>query len=139
MTEAERDCKDAPVEFTSNPAVRMVSMILLDSIRQCGTEIQIVPVEKRIEVSYRIDGNLVLVMCPPLSLKETMISRIKIMALLDVSEKEKPQNGLIDIKVASKFVPSGRYLFDVSITQTEFGEKAVLILRREANSTPIAP
>ncbi|HZS06707.1 MAG TPA: type IV-A pilus assembly ATPase PilB [Blastocatellia bacterium] len=109
------------------PVVRLVNMILVESLRRGASDIHIEPYEKEFRVRFRIDGVLYNIMAPPLKMKDALTSRLKIMSKLDISEKRLPQDGRIKIKL--KFEGRSRELdFRVSSLPTLFGEKVVLRL-----------
>ncbi len=109
------------------PVVRLVNVLLVDSLRRGASDIHVEPYEKELRIRFRIDGVLYNVMSPPLKLRDALISRIKIMSKLDISEKRLPQDGRIKIKV--KVDNRSRELdFRVSTLPTLFGEKVVLRL-----------
>ncbi len=120
LTRLARLSEDAPV-------VRLVNVMLVDSLRRGASDIHIEPYEKEMRIRFRIDGMLYDIMHPPLKLRDALISRIKIMSKLDISEKRLPQDGRIKIKV--KVDDRSRELdFRVSTLPTLFGEKVVLRL-----------
>jgi len=109
------------------PVVRLVNVLLVDSLRRGASDIHVEPYEKDFRIRFRIDGVLYDVMHPPLKIRDPLISRLKIMAKLDISEKRLPQDGRIKIKV--KVDNRSRELdFRVSTLPTLFGEKVVLRL-----------
>ena len=109
------------------PVVRLVNVLLVDSLRRGASDIHVEPYEKDFRIRFRIDGILYDVMHPPLKIRDPLISRLKIMAKLDISEKRLPQDGRIKIKV--KIDNRSRELdFRVSSLPTLFGEKVVLRL-----------
>lgn len=109
------------------PVVRLVNVLLVDSLRRGASDIHIEPYEKDFRIRFRIDGVLYDVMHPPMKLRDPLISRLKIMSKLDISEKRLPQDGRIKIKV--KVDDRSRELdFRVSTLPTLFGEKVVLRL-----------
>lgn len=109
------------------PVVRLVNVLLVDSLRRGASDIHVEPYEKDFRIRFRIDGVLYDVMHPPLKIRDPLISRLKIMAKLDISEKRLPQDGRIKIKV--KVDNRSRELdFRVSSLPTLFGEKVVLRL-----------
>jgi type IV pilus assembly protein PilB len=120
LTRLARMSEDAPV-------VRLVNVMMVDSLRRGASDIHIEPYEKELRIRFRIDGVLYDIMHPPLKLRDALISRIKIMSKLDISEKRLPQDGRIKIKV--KVDERSRELdFRVSTLPTLFGEKVVLRL-----------
>lgn len=120
LAELQRQSQDAPV-------VRLVNVLMVDSLRRGASDIHVEPYEKDFRIRFRIDGVLYDVMHPPMSLRDPLISRLKIMAKLDISEKRLPQDGRIKIKV--RIDDRSRELdFRVSTLPTLFGEKVVLRL-----------
>jgi len=109
------------------PVVRLVNVLMVDSLRRGASDIHVEPYEKDFRIRFRIDGVLYDVMHPPMKIRDPLISRLKIMAKLDISEKRLPQDGRIKIKV--KIDNRSRELdFRVSTLPTLFGEKVVLRL-----------
>src|SRR5205085_335890 len=107
------------------PVVRLVNVLMVDALRRGASDIHIEPYEKELRIRFRIDGVLYDVMHPPLKMRDAMISRLKIMSKLDISEKRLPQDGRIKIKV--KVDARSRELdFRVSTLPTLFVEKVVL-------------
>ncbi len=114
------------------PVVRLVNVLLVDALRRGASDIHVEPYEKELRIRFRIDGVLYDVMHPPLKLRDALISRIKILSKLDISEKRLPQDGRIKIKV--KVDSRSRELdFRVSTLPTLFGEKVVLRLLDKEN------
>src|SRR5438477_10573171 len=109
------------------PVVRLVNVLMVDALRRGASDIHIEPYEKEVRIRFRIDGLLYDVMHPPLKMRDALISRIKIMSKLDISEKRLPQDGRIKVRV--KVDSRSRELdFRVSTLPTLFGEKVVLRL-----------
>jgi type IV pilus assembly protein PilB len=122
VMELEKASEDAPV-------VRLVNMILLNAIKKGASDIHIEPYEKKLRVRYRIDGVLQEEMTPPLKLKAAIVSRLKIMASLDIAERRLPQDGRIKLKLGK-----GREMdFRVSVLPTLWGEKIVMRLLDKGN------
>ena len=109
------------------PVVKLVNLVLMDAIRKQASDVHIEPYEKSVRIRLRIDGVLYEVMRPPLHLKNAIISRIKIMARLDISERRLPQDGRIRLKAKGREMD-----FRVSVLPTLFGEKIVLRLLDKA-------
>jgi type IV pilus assembly protein PilB len=126
--------EDAEIDLSSlarmsedAPVVRLVNVLLVDSLRRGASDIHIEPYEKELRIRFRIDGVLYDVMHPPMRMRDALISRLKIMSKLDISEKRLPQDGRIKIKL--KIDGRSRELdFRVSTLPTLFGEKVVLRL-----------
>jgi general secretion pathway protein E len=105
------------------PIIKLVNHILYQAVKQGASDIHIEPFEKEVHVRYRIDGVLYPVLMPPKRTQGALISRIKIMANLNIAEKRKPQDGRIQIKVADKAID-----IRVSIIPVTFGERIVMRL-----------
>ena len=111
------------------PVVKLVNLILLDAIKKGASDIHVEPYEKDFRVRFRIDGVLYEVMKPPMKLKSAIISRLKIMSELDISERRLPQDGRIKLKLGR-----GKEMdFRVSVCPTLFGEKVVMRLLDKSN------
>jgi type IV pilus assembly protein PilB len=109
------------------PVIRLANALFLAAIQRGASDIHIEPYEKDLRVRFRIDGVLQSVMTPPLKYRDPLISRIKIMARLDIAEKRLPQDGRIKARFNDHGV--GREIdFRVSVLPTLFGEKVVLRL-----------
>jgi type IV pilus assembly protein PilB len=114
------------------PVVKLVNIILTDSIKKAASDIHIEPYEKDFRVRFRIDGVLYEIMHPPMKLRDAITSRLKIMAKLDISEKRLPQDGRIKIKM--KLAGKTKEMdYRVSCLPTLFGEKIVLRLLDKDN------
>ena len=110
------------------PVVKLVNMVLVDAIRKGASDLHWEPYEKHFRIRFRIDGVLHEMLSPPKRLEPAIISRLKIMSNLDISERRVPQDGRIKLRFGSKEID-----FRVSILPTIFGEKAVLrILDKES-------
>jgi len=134
VLEEEEDVDLAKLEASSEeaPVVRLVNLILTDSIKRGASDIHIEPYEKDFRVRFRIDGVLYEIMQPPMKLRDAITSRLKIMAKLDISEKRLPQDGRIKIKI--KLQGKNREMdYRVSVLPTLFGEKIVLRLLDKEN------
>ena len=109
------------------PVIKLTNVLLVDSLKRGASDIHIEPYEKEFRVRFRIDGILYNVMALPMKLRDPLISRIKIMAKLDIAEKRLPQDGRIKIKM--KVEDRSRDLdFRVSVLPTLWGEKIVMRL-----------
>ncbi len=125
LAELERMAEEAPI-------IKLVNLILTDAVKRGASDIHIEPYEKEVRVRFRIDGILQAVMSPPLKLRDAIISRIKIMAKLDISEKRLPQDGRIMIK----YRKDGKIKdldFRVSTIPALYGEKIVMRLLDKEN------
>jgi type IV pilus assembly protein PilB len=124
LDQLQRSSEDAPI-------IKLVNLILSDSLKKGASDIHVEPYEKDFRVRFRIDGILYNMMNPPLRLRDAITSRIKIMAKMDISEKRLPQDGRIKIRTA--FDGKKKEIdYRVSTLPTLFGEKIVLrILDRD--------
>ncbi|MFH1784461.1 MAG: type IV-A pilus assembly ATPase PilB [bacterium] len=124
VVETEKDDIDlAGLEAASidAPVVKIVNLVLTGAIKAGASDIHIEPYEKSLRTRYRIDGVLHEVTSPPKRMQAAVISRIKIMAQLDIAERRLPQDGRIKIRVTGKEVD-----LRVSVLPTAFGEKVVM-------------
>ncbi|PWK86784.1 type II secretion system ATPase GspE [Fulvimonas soli] len=109
------------------PVIRLVNLILQRAVEQRASDVHIEPFENRLKVRYRIDGVLHEVEAPPASSTAAVISRVKIMAKLNIAERRLPQDGRIQLRVQGKELD-----LRVSTVPTSFGESVVMrILDRE--------
>ncbi len=123
--EEEIDLESLVASVEEAPVVKFVNMILMDAVKKGASDIHVEPYEKYYRVRFRIDGILHEVMKPPLSMKDAITSRIKIMSKLDIAEKRLPQDGRIKLKM--KLEGKRKELdFRVSVLPTLFGEKIVM-------------
>src|SRR5512135_124096 len=103
------------------PVVKLSNVLLVDALKRGASDIHIEPYEKEFRVRFRIDGVLYNVMALPMKLRDPLLSRIKIMAKLDIAEKRLPQEGRIKIKM--KVGDRSRDLdFRVCVRPTLWGE-----------------
>jgi type IV pilus assembly protein PilB len=109
------------------PVIRLANALFLAAIQRGASDIHIEPYEKELRVRFRIDGVLQSVMTPPLKFRDPLVSRIKIMARLDISEKRLPQDGRIKARFNDRGT-SREIDFRVSVLPCLFGEKIVLRL-----------
>ncbi len=112
----------AAVEVDDAPVVRFLQKLLLDAIMEGASDLHFEPYEKIYRVRFRVDGILREVAQPPLAIRERLVTRIKVISKLDISEKRVPQDGRM------KLALSGQRAIDfrVSTLPTLFGEKVVM-------------
>jgi type IV pilus assembly protein PilB len=113
--EVATDVEDAPV-------VKFLQKMLLDAYGMRASDLHFEPYEHTYRVRFRIDGELREIASPPVSIKEKLASRIKVISKLDISEKRVPQDGRMKLKVGADRVID----FRVSTLPTMFGEKIVI-------------
>jgi len=105
------------------PIIRLMNALLMEAVKARASDIHIEPYERGLEVRLRVDGVLRRILSPPKIIQDALISRIKILAGLDIAEKRLPQDGRIRLLVGGKDVD-----IRVSIIPTSQGERAVLRL-----------
>uniref|UniRef100_A0A7C4TC17 Type IV-A pilus assembly ATPase PilB n=1 Tax=candidate division WOR-3 bacterium TaxID=2052148 RepID=A0A7C4TC17_UNCW3 len=110
------------------PVVRLVNFYIADAVNKGASDIHIEPFERQLRIRFRIDGVLREQQSPPLNLKSGIITRIKLMAKMDIAERRLCQDGRINIMVGNKMID-----LRVSVIPTLYGEKIVMrILDRSA-------
>jgi len=121
---------DAEADAVANeaPIVKLVNSLIADAVRKGASDIHIEPYEKQLRVRFRIDGVMQEMMSPPFKFKSAIISRLKIMAELDIAERRVPQDGRIRIKVLNRQID-----LRVSSLPTIFGEKIVMRVLDKGN------
>lgn len=128
--EEEDEMTDLAAAADSAPVVKLVNSILLEAVDRRVSDIHIEPYEKELRIRFRIDGILHEVMHPPYRMRKAIVSRLKIMSKLKISEKRLPQDGRIKVRIKGRPVD-----LRVSTVPTLFGEKMALrILDRTAVS-----
>ncbi|MGH8454228.1 MAG: type II secretion system ATPase GspE [Nevskiales bacterium] len=105
------------------PIIRLINALLTQAIKENASDIHIEPFENRLTVRFRVDGVLREVLLPPRALAPIIVSRIKVMARLDIAEKRLPQDGRISLRVAGRAVD-----VRVSTIPAGHGERVVLRL-----------
>lgn len=117
------DDQDILTMASQAPIVKLVNHILFQAVKRGASDIHIEPFEKEVRVRYRVDGVMFLAFTPPKRVQGALVSRIKIMANLNIAEKRKPQDGRIEIKVAEKPID-----IRVSVLPVTHGERVVMRL-----------
>jgi type IV pilus assembly protein PilB len=115
-------------EDISDDVVTFVNRLLAEAFVKKASDIHVEPYEKVFRIRLRIDGNLVEVAQPPKSMMAAVLSRLKIMSQMDISEKRKPQDGRIKLLIGGNPID-----YRVSSLPTLFGEKIVLRLLDSSN------
>jgi len=125
----QQGTSDALIEKAEEaPVIKLVDLIIRQAIEQRGSDIHIEPFKDKINLRYRIDGALYQIPPPSRSLVLPIVSRLKILAKLDIAEKRLPQDGAITFKLDDRTVD-----IRVSTVPTVWGEKVVMrILDKEA-------
>ena len=115
-------------ETSDAPIIRLVNLMLSQAVKARASDIHVEPYKNQLKIRYRIDGILYDKLTPPKHIQSTLVSRIKIMAKLNIAEKRLPQDGRIEIKLADKNVD-----IRVSTIPTSFGERVVMRLLDKSN------
>ena len=122
---AEEEEEEARVDLDAlsseeSPVVKMVNLLIFEALRMGASDIHVEPGEKKLRVRCRVDGVLREVTPPPRQMQAAVVSRMKIMAHLDIAEKVKPQDGKFQIKFEGRLID-----FRVSVIPVVYGEKVV--------------
>ncbi len=126
--ESETNSHDITSETESAPAVKLVNAVVYQAIREKASDIHIEPFEKEVRIRFRQDGMLKEVLSPPKQMATAIVSRIKIMAGMDIAERRKPQDGKFQVKVEGRQID-----FRVSVLPVVHGEKVVLRILDQSN------
>ena len=110
------DTSDAPI-------IKLVNLMLSQSVKARASDIHIESTQHRLKIRHRVDGILYDMLSPPKHIQSALVSRIKVMASLNIAEKRLPQDGRIEIRIGDKNVD-----IRVSTIPTSFGERVVLRL-----------
>lgn len=111
------------------PVIRLINGLIHEAIKRRASDIHIDPFENHLSIRYRIDGDLVEVLTPPRKLAAPILSRIKVMARLDIAEKRLPQDGRISLSVGGRSID-----VRVATLPTRYGERVVLRLLDTKNA-----
>ena len=116
-------------ESEDAPIIKLVNAVLSEAVERGASDIHIESYEKSFRIRYRVDGTLSEVMRPPMKMRNAIVSRVKIMAKLDIAERRMPQDGRIKLKMGKNREMDYR----VSVLPTLFGEKVVMRLLDKSN------
>jgi type IV pilus assembly protein PilB len=128
LLEDQSDDDEGLEEAEQAPVIRFVNSLIADAVRKRASDIHIEPSEKSFRVRFRIDGTLHELIKQPARMRNAIVSRIKIMAELDIAEKRLPQDGRIKVRVDNKTID-----IRVSSLPTVYGEKVVMRLLDRSN------
>lgn len=128
VTGANVNEENIKAEDISDDVVTFVNRMLAEAFVKKASDIHIEPYERIFRIRFRVDGNLVEIAQPPKAMLAPVISRVKIMSQMDISEKRKPQDGRIKLLIGGKPID-----YRVSSLPTLFGEKIVLRLLDSSN------
>lgn len=112
-----------------SPIIKLVNYIILSAVRESASDIHIEPDDGALRVRYRVDGRLYEKIDPPIQMLAALVSRIKIMASLDISERRVPQDGAITISIDNRHID-----LRVSTMPSKFGEKVVMRIVDQKNA-----
>jgi general secretion pathway protein E len=110
-------------ETSDAPIIKLVNHVFAQAVKSQASDIHIEPYQQSLQVRFRLDGVLHSVLSPPRRLHPAIVSRIKVMARLDIAEKRLPQDGRMEVKIGERLVD-----IRVSSLPTAFGERVVLRL-----------
>ncbi len=117
------------LEDTSDaPIIKLVNLMLSQAVKARASDIHIEPGQKMLKVRFRVDGILYDMLTPPKHVQPALISRVKIMAKMNIAEKRLPQDGRIEIRIADRSVD-----IRVSTVPTAHGERVVMRLLDKTN------
>lgn len=121
VQDQERDFEDLEKMAGQSPVIKFVNYLISGAVNDGASDIHIEPKDKFTKIRYRIDGILFEIMQSPLKMHPAIVSRIKIMSNLDISERRLPQDGKISVIVSGRGID-----LRVSILPTNRGEKVVI-------------
>jgi type IV pilus assembly protein PilB len=122
IVNTENDNLAMALDVEDAPVVKLVNMILRQAIKTGASDIHIEPWENKLVVRYRMDGVLHKVFSFPISISNALISRIKIIAGMDIAERRRPQDGRVKLRMGKRRIIDHR----VSVVPSVFGERVVL-------------
>jgi type IV pilus assembly protein PilB len=127
--EREEDLSDVEAAVEDAPIVKLVQAIMNQAVTDRASDVHIEPTEKDVRVRFRVDGVLHEVMHSPKSIQGGLISRLKVMADLNIAEKRVPQDGRVSIRVGAKQLD-----LRLATLPTVFGEKIVIRILDKSNA-----
>ncbi|WP_145520418.1 type II secretion system ATPase GspE [Yersinia mollaretii] len=110
------------------PIIRLINAMLGEAIKEGASDIHVEPFERQLAIRFRIDGELRQILTPPRPLAALLVSRIKVMAKLDIAEKRLPQDGRISLRIAGRAID-----IRVSTLPSNHGERVVMRLLDKNN------
>ena len=134
LTEALPEPADLMESADDAPIIRLINAVLTQAVKEGASDIHLEPFEDSLRVRFRVDGALREVVRPKAALAPLIVSRIKVMARLDIAEKRLPQDGRISLRIAGRAVD-----VRVSTLPSGFGERVVLrLLDKQAGRLDLA-
>jgi len=116
-------------DISDAPIIKLVNYIISQSVKARASDIHMEPYQDSFKVRYRVDGILYDLLSPPKRIQPALISRIKVMAKMNIAEKRLPQDGRLDVKIGNQEID-----VRVSTIPTSFGERVVLRLLDKSGS-----
>jgi len=116
-------------DISDAPIIKLVNHIISQSVKARASDIHIEPYQDSFKVRYRVDGILYDLLSPPKWIQPTLISRIKVMAKMNIAEKRLPQDGRFDVKIGNQEID-----VRVATIPISFGERVVLRLLNKSGS-----
>ncbi|MFH1581160.1 MAG: ATPase, T2SS/T4P/T4SS family, partial [Pseudomonadota bacterium] len=123
------DTADLLDDTSDAPIIKLVNHIISQSIKARASDIHIEPYQNSFKVRYRVDGILYDLLSPPMGIQPALISRIKVMAKMNIAEKRLPQDGRFEVKIGDQSID-----VRVSTIPSSFGERLVLRLLNKSGS-----
>jgi general secretion pathway protein E len=123
LAEALPEPEDLLESTDDAPVIRLINAIMTEAVRKQASDIHVEPFERRLSIRYRVDGVMQKLLEPPREIAPLVISRLKVMAKLDIAERRLPQDGRISLRVAGRPVD-----VRVSTLPSGHGERVVLRL-----------
>jgi type IV pilus assembly protein PilB len=120
---------DESYSYSDAPIIKLVNGMLIKAVKDGVSDVHVEPYEKNFQVRYRLDGSLYKSMNLPMSIKNALVSRVKILANLDITERRIPQDGRIKLKLGKNKAVD----FRVSTLPTLFGESIVMRILDQSN------
>jgi len=121
---SEIEQKGDLLEDTSDaPIIRLVNLMMSQAVKERASDIHIEPTQNKVKIRYRVDGILYDMLTPPKHVQSALISRVKVMASMNIAEKRLPQDGRIEIRIGDRNID-----IRVSTVPTAFGERVVMRL-----------
>ncbi len=130
ILETREEEYDLLSQQSSSPVIRLINSILANAIQQEASDIHFEPLEKGLNVRFRIDGVLQQRHAPPRDVQNQLIARIKVLAKLDIAEHRMPQDGRIKLRLGGREID-----FRVSTVPVAYGERIVLRILDKGNIT----
>ena len=128
----EPSSADLLKETADTPVTQLVNLIMLEAVKQRASDIHFEPFESRLRVRYRIDGVLYEQASPPKHLEQSLVSRLKVMARMDIAEKRLPQDGMMRVRVGEREI-------DIRMSTIPIAEGERVVLRLLDSGSALMP